>query len=160
MGVPPSGRVKASDPTAVTVAMIRSGLAPLDEALGGVVPARIHLLTGALGTGKTAACLQFIAASLRAGEPAALITADAGSDLKALALYLGIDIDAPLGNRLLQLIRYRPQFGAALAASRSPERVFADLRKMLGDFKPARIAIDPLDPFLGDGGPVNAAASH
>jgi KaiC/GvpD/RAD55 family RecA-like ATPase/DNA-binding response OmpR family regulator len=158
MGVPPSGRVKASDPTAVTVAMIRSGLAPLDEALGGVVPARIHLLTGALGTGKTAACLQFIAASLRAGEPAALITADAGSDLKALALYLGIDIDAPLGNRLLQLIRYRPQFGAALAASRSPERVFADLRKMLGDFKPARIAIDPLDPFLGDGGPVNAGS--
>ena len=138
--------------------MIRSGLAPIDEALGGVVPARIHLLAGALGTGKTAACLQFIATSLRAGEPAAMITADRGSDLKALALYLGIDIDAPLRSGLLQLVRYRPQFAAALAASRSPERAYFDLRKMLGAETPARIAIDPLDPFLGDGGPVNAGS--
>jgi len=90
--------------------MIRSGLPPLDEALGGVVPARIHLLTGALGTGKTAACLQFIAASLRAEEPAAMITADRGSDLKAVALYLGIDIETSLRSGLLQVIRYRPQF--------------------------------------------------
>lgn len=138
--------------------MIRSGLAPIDEALGGVVPGRIHLLTGALGTGKTAACLQFIATSLRAGEPAAMITADRGSDLKALALYMGIDIEAPLQTGLLQLVRYRPQFAAALAASRSPERAYLDLRKMLGADPPVRIAIDPLDPFLGDGGPVNAGS--
>jgi KaiC/GvpD/RAD55 family RecA-like ATPase/DNA-binding response OmpR family regulator len=157
MGVPPSGRVKASDPTAVSSAMIRSGLAPIDEALGGLVPARIHLLTGALGTGKTAACLQFVATSLRAGEPAAMITADRGGDLKALALYLGIDIEAPLQSGLLQLVRYRPQFAAGLAASRS-QRVYSDLRKMLGVETPARIAIDPLDPFLGDGGPVNAGS--
>jgi KaiC/GvpD/RAD55 family RecA-like ATPase/DNA-binding response OmpR family regulator len=138
--------------------MIRSGLAPIDEGLGGVVPGRIHLLTGALGTGKTAACLQFIATSLRAGEPAAMITADRGSDLKALAFYLGIGIDAPIRSGLLQLVRYRPQFAAALAAARSPERAYLDLRKMLGAETPVRIAIDPLDPFLGDGGPVNAGS--
>jgi KaiC/GvpD/RAD55 family RecA-like ATPase/CheY-like chemotaxis protein len=138
--------------------MIQSGLPPLDEALGGVVPARIHLLTGALGTGKTAACLQFIATSLRADEPAAMITTDRGSDLKALAVYLGIDIESALRSGLLQLIRYRPQFAAALAASRSQESVFADLRNLLGPETPARLAIDPLDPFLGDGGPVNAGS--
>ena len=138
--------------------MMQSGLAPLDEALGGAVQGRIHLLTGGLGTGKTAACLQFIAASLRAGEPAAMITADRGSDLRALALYLGIDLATPLQNGLLQLVRYRPQFAAALAVSRSPERVFADLRAMLGGQTPVRIAIDPLDPFLGDGGPVNTGS--
>lgn len=87
-----------------------------------------------------------------------MITADRGPDLKALALYLGIDIDAPLRSDLLQLVRYRPEFAAALAASRSPERVYLDLRKMLGAETPARIAIDPLDPFLGDGGPVNAGS--
>ena len=138
--------------------MIRRGLPPLDEALGGVVPARIHLLIGALGTGKTAACLQFIAASLRADEPTAMITTDRGSDLKALAVYLGIDIEPALRSGLLQLVRYRPQFAPALAASRSPESVFADLRNMLGSRTPARLAIDPLDPFLGDGGPVNAGS--
>jgi len=138
--------------------MIRSGIPPIDEALGGVVPGRIHLLVGSLGVGKSAACLQFLAASLRAGEPAAMITADDGSDLKALALYLGLDIEPAVESGLLQLVRYRPQFASALAASRSPERVFADLRKMLGDVRPSRIAIDPLDPFLGDGGPVNAGS--
>ena len=138
--------------------MMQSGLAPLDEALGGAVQGRIHLLTGGLGTGKTAACLQFIAASLRAGEPAAMITADRGSDLRALALYLGIDLTTPLQNGLLQLVRYRPQFATALAVSRSPERAFTDLRAMLGGHTPVRIAIDPLDPFLGDGGPVNAGS--
>ena len=138
--------------------MIRSGLAPIDEALGGVVPGRIHLLAGSMGTGKTAACLQFIAASLRAGESAVMITADRGSDLNTLALYLGIDIEAPVRSGLLQILRYQPQFSAALAASRSPARMFDDLRKMLGSTVPARIAIDPLDPFLGDGGPVNAGS--
>src|SRR4051812_2862986 len=137
--------------------MIRSGIAPVDEALGGVVPARIHLLTGALGTGKTAACLQFVAAAFRAGEPAAMITADRGCDLRALAVYLGIDIDAPLASGLLQLVRFRPQFASALAASRSPERAFSDLRQLLGT-TPERISIDPFDPFLGDGGPVNAGS--
>jgi CheY-like chemotaxis protein len=38
------------------------------------------------------------------------------------------------------------------------ESVFADLRNMLGSQTPARLAIDPLDPFLGDGGPVNAGS--
>jgi KaiC/GvpD/RAD55 family RecA-like ATPase/DNA-binding response OmpR family regulator len=138
--------------------MLQSGLAPLDEALGGVLPARIHLLTGALGTGKTAACLQFIAAALRAGESAAMVTADRGSDLRALAIYLGIDLDSPLRNGQLQLLRYRPQFARALEVSRSPERALADLRGMLVTAAPTRIAIDPLDPFLGDGGPVNAGS--
>ena len=87
-----------------------------------------------------------------------MITAEHGSDLKALAVYLGVDIESALRSGLLQLIRYRPQFAAALAASRSQESVFTDLRNMLSSRTPARLAIDPLDPFLGDGGPVNAGS--
>ena len=123
-----------------------------------MVPSRIHLLTGGLGSGKTAACLQFLAAGLRGGEPVALITADYGADLQALGFYLGVDIRSPVESGQLQILRYRPQFAAAVATSRSPDRMFDDLRAMLGDRRPARIAIDPLDPFLSDGGPVNAGS--
>ena len=138
--------------------MMQSGIAPFDERLGGLAPERIHLVTGGLGTGKTAACLHFIAAALQEGEPAAMITGDRGSDLKSLAEYLGIDLDTPLRDGRLQLIRYRPEFAGRFAHSQSPERVFNDLRKMIGAHVPARIAVDPLDPFLGEGGPVTAGA--
>lgn len=136
--------------------MIQSGIAPLDERLGGLAPQRIHLLTGGLGTGKTAACLHFIAVALREGERAAMLTGDRGSDLKSLATYLGIDLDTPLRDGRLQLMRYRPDFAARFASSPSPERALSDLKRMIGGDPVARIAIDPLDPFLGEGGPVTA----
>jgi CheY-like chemotaxis protein len=136
--------------------MIQSGIAPLDERLGGVAPGRIHLVTGGLGTGKTAACLHFINAAMREGEPAALVTGDRGSDLKALATYLGIDIDTPLRDGRLQLMRYRPEFATRFAHSASREQALSDLRRMIGSSPPTHIAIDPLDPFLGEGGPVYA----
>lgn len=136
--------------------MIFSGIAPLDERLGGLAPQRIHLLTGGLGTGKTAACLHFVDAALREGQRAVMVTGDRGSDLKALAAYLGIELDTPLRDGRLQLVRYRPEFPARLAQSPSPGRALDDLRKMIGVEAPSRIAIDPLDPFLGEGGPVTA----
>jgi KaiC/GvpD/RAD55 family RecA-like ATPase len=138
--------------------MIQSGIAPLDERLGGVAPARIHLLTGGLGSGKTAACLHFISVALREGERATMVTGDRGSDLKALAKYLGIDLDAPLSDGRLTLVRYRPDFATRLRHSASAERALTDLRAMMGAGTPSRIAIDPIDPFLGEGGPVTAGS--
>ena len=138
--------------------MIRSGIAPLDERLGGVAPSRIHILTGSLGTGKTSSCLHFLDVALRDGERAAMVTVDRGADLQSLARYLGIDIDTPLRDGRLQLFRFRPEFSKRYAHSLSPEIVFSDLAKLIGANRPARIAIDPLDPFLGDGGPVSAGA--
>jgi len=139
--------------------MIRSGISPLDERLGGAAPGRIHILLGSLGTGKTAACLHFLDVALKAGERAAMVTADRGSDLKSLARYLGIDVETPLRDGLLQLVMFRPEFSRRYAHSPSPESVFANLQKMLGANPPSRIAIDPLDPFLGEGGPVTAGGS-
>ncbi len=138
--------------------MIHSGIAPLDERLGGLAPERIHLLTGGLGTGKTAVCLHFLAAALSEGERAVMVTGDRGSDLKSLARYLGIDLDTPLRDGRLQIVRYRPEFPLRFAHSPSPERAFDDLRKMIGAEPPARIAIDPLDPLLGEGGSVTAGS--
>lgn len=138
--------------------MIGSGISPLDERLGGVAPGRTHILIGGLGTGKTAASLHFLDVALRDGEPTAMVTLDRGLDLKSLAEYLGIDIDTPLREGRLQLFRFRPEFSQRYAHSATPEGALADLRKMLGTNPPSRIVIDPVDPFLGEGGPVTAGA--
>jgi KaiC/GvpD/RAD55 family RecA-like ATPase/DNA-binding response OmpR family regulator len=164
MGVPipehaAAPRPKISDTTRrIRTHMIQSGIAPLDERLGGVAPARIHLLTGGLGSGKTAACLHFIDAALREGQRAAMLSGDRGSDLKALATYLGIDLDTPLREGRLTLLRYRSEFTARFRHLPAPERALLDLRTMMGSEPPSRIAIDPLDPFLGEGGPVTAGS--
>jgi len=139
--------------------MIPSGISPLDERLGGVAPGRTHLLTGALGTGKTSAALHFLDVALRDGDRVALVTHDRASDLRTLAEYLAIDIDAPLRQGRLQVFRLRPEFPRRYAHAPSPESVLADLRKMIGGFPLARIAIDPIDAFLGDRGSVTAGGA-
>src|SRR5256885_1944404 len=48
--------------------MIRSGIAPVDELLGGLRPGATYLLTGGPGSGKSACGLQFAGAGLRRGE--------------------------------------------------------------------------------------------
>src|SRR5438105_8645208 len=60
---------------------IPSGIGPIDQQLGGVMPGRTYVLSGAPGTGKSVACLQFLAAALAAGERAAILTQDDPQDL-------------------------------------------------------------------------------
>lgn len=140
--------------------MIRSGIAPLDAHLGGVLPGRIHLLTGGVGTGKTSACLHFLAAGLDAGESAAILTHDTPAELTSHAAYLGIDIETPVRAGRLIALRFRREFARRLASSPSVEWVIEDLRRMLGRFiLPGRIAIDPVSPFLADGSPIGAGVA-
>jgi hypothetical protein len=141
----------------VAIRMIRSGIAPLDTQYGGVTPGRIHLLTGGVGTGKTSACLHFIAAGLDAGDRAAILTLDTPEELGSHAAYLGIDFEPPLRDGRLIALRFRPEFARRLAASPSVEWVADDLRRMLARLiLPGRIAIDPVSPFLADGSPIGA----
>ncbi|MGH7449141.1 MAG: RAD55 family ATPase [Longimicrobiales bacterium] len=140
--------------------MIRSGIAPLDAQLGGVMPGRIHLLTGGVGTGKTSACLHFLAAGLEAGESAAILTLDRPAELTSHAAYLGIDIETPVRDGRLIALRFRQEFARRLASSPSVERVAEDLRRMLARLiTPGRIVIDPVSPFLADGSPVGAGVA-
>lgn len=56
---------------------ISTGIAGLDRLLhGGYIKGRSHLLTGATGTGKTIACLQFLMHGLKRGERAVYVTVD------------------------------------------------------------------------------------
>ena len=136
-------------------ALTRSGIGPLDEHLGGgLATGRIHLLTGGVGTGKSLACMQFLGAGLEAGERVALLTSARPADVRGQAAFAGIAIDGALREGRLVALRFRPTFGARIAHAASPRAALDDLERMLGANTPARIAMDPVVPFLGDGSPL------
>src|SRR5688572_22838376 len=93
--------------TVVMSMLIKSGIGPLDERLGGIVPARPYVMTGAPGTGKSVACLEFLHAALDEGGTAALLTHDDPSDLLAQGDYLGLDLGAALADERLVVLRYQ-----------------------------------------------------
>jgi KaiC/GvpD/RAD55 family RecA-like ATPase len=137
----------------------QSGIAPLDEHLGGLIPGRLHLLTGGPGTGKSTACYHFLQAGLRTGESVALLTLDRLGDLAAHATSIGFDLAGGLRDRKLGLLRYRPEFARYLASSASPFRAMDDLWQLIVDIQPTRLVIDPISPFLTDSTASGAAVA-
>jgi KaiC/GvpD/RAD55 family RecA-like ATPase len=119
----------------------------------------VHLLTGGPGAGKSAACLQFLDAGLRRGEPVGLVTLDRLSDLAAHALSTGLDLEPALRSGRLLLIRFRVGFTRLLDCAGLPSLVIDDLRRLIAEVRPVRLAIDPLTPFLTDGSASGAVLS-
>lgn len=136
--------------------MLQSGIEPLDERLGGLVPGRAYVFSGAPGTGKTVACLEFIAAHLEGEGRAVMITHDDPSDLLSEAQYLGIDLERALSEERVILLRYQLDFVRRYGRAASVDVVFEELRRLLGDVVPARVVIDSIGPFL-EGGPASGA---
>jgi KaiC/GvpD/RAD55 family RecA-like ATPase len=128
--------------------MIPSGIPPLDARLGGAITGRIHLLSGGPGTGKTTAGLQFIRQGLQLGETVAMLTSDRLADLRSHAAHLGIDLEAPLREGRLVLLRYRPSFSALLQHTASPEQMLDDLRRLFLPVRPTRVLVDTVSPLV------------
>jgi circadian clock protein KaiC len=56
-------------------ARVRTGIAGLDEVLGGGLPSnRVHLIQGMPGAGKTTLALQFLRAGVEQGESVLYVT--------------------------------------------------------------------------------------
>lgn len=131
--------------------LTHSGIAPLDARLGGMLPGRAHVLSGAPGTGKSLACLEFLHAGLERGEQVALLTHDDPADLLAQAEYLGIDLDPALREDRFALLRYQLDFATRFGRTPQPSIAFNELRGLLGGCTPCRIAIDSIAPIVDAG---------
>jgi KaiC/GvpD/RAD55 family RecA-like ATPase len=128
--------------------LVASGVAPLDERIGGLVARRCYVFSGAPGTGKTVACLGFIAAALEANEQAVVLTQDDPTDLIAEAHYVGVDLEAALADERVVLLRYQLDFVRRFARTAAPEIAFEELERLLGATRPTRVIIDSVAPFL------------
>lgn len=131
--------------------LMKSGIGPLDERLGGIMPGRAYVLTGAPGTGKSVACLEFLHAALDEGGTAALLTHDDPSDLLAQGDYLGLDLASALADQRLVVLRYQLDFARKFARTADPAVAFDELIRLLGDRMPERIAVDSISPIVEAG---------
>ena len=138
-------------------ALLPSGVRPLDYRLGGILPNRPYVISGNPGTGKSVSCLEFAQQGLEGGETVVLITHDDPADVLASAAFLGIDIERPLREERLILLRFQLDFVRRLGRATTADAVFVELKRHLQAFKPGRIAIDSIVPFLDGGAASNMA---
>ena len=136
--------------------LVKSGIDCLDERITGLVEGRAHVLTGAPGSGKTVACLEFLNRGLENGERCAMLTMDDPADLLAQCEFLGLSFDEALATGHLVLLRYQLDFVRRCSRLASPEPLLDELRRLLGGEVPRRLVIDSVMPFL-EAGPASGA---
>lgn len=130
---------------------MKSGIKPLDDRLEGIMPGRAYVLSGAPGTGKSIACLEFLHQALEKGSTAALLTHDDPDDLLAQGDFLGLDLTQALAEERFILLRYQLDFARRFGRAADPQIAFDELRRLLGDRVPDRLAIDSVSPFVDAG---------
>lgn len=128
--------------------MLSTGIEALDERLGGLLPSRYYIVSGAPGTGKTSAALQFLGAGLDAGERCAILTQDDPDDLLAQAEFLGYDFRAAAEAETLSILQYRLDFAHNYARLPEPGRLVDELHGLLDDAPHQRFVIDSAVPFI------------
>ncbi len=137
--------VESADPSPT---LLSTGIAPLDDRLGGVARGRHFLLTGAPGAGKTSLALHFIGEGLARGERCAILTQDDPEDVLTHAEFLGYDLRTAAVEERLVLVRFRLDFQRNYARVADPEKIYLELGEQLGSEVPSRLVIDSVLPFM------------
>jgi len=138
--------------------VVPSGIPPIDQQLYGLVPGRTYVLSGAPGTGKSVACLQFLAAALNAGERAAILTQDDPEDVLSQSEFLSLDLMNAVASEKLILLRFQLDFSRRFSRAPTPDAAFTELRKLLGADAPTRLVIDSVVPFIDGGSSASSSA--
>lgn len=133
---------------------MRSGVALLDDWLGGLRTGGVHLLTGGPGSGKSTVALHFADAALRHGDGVAMLVHAHADDVIAHANFLGMNLKPALRDDRLMLLRYRSDFAHRAARSVAPESIVADLERLVAPHRPARIIVDTFSPFVAGPPPL------
>ena len=126
---------------------ISSGVARLDAMLGGKGYYRGSsvLISGTAGTGKSSLAAHFADAACRRGERVLYFSFEESPDqIMRNMRSIGIDLQQWVKKGLLQIHANRPSFAGL-------ETHLAMKHKLIGDFKPQVVIMDPLNSFvIGD----------
>ena len=119
---------------------------------------RTYVLSGAPGTGKSIAGLQFLMEGVKRGERAAILTLDDPQDVLGQGEFLGYDLAREVAAERLYILRFQLDFARRFARTTSPDEAFAELRSLLGSDPLGRFVIDSVVPFIDAAGPSQNAA--
>jgi circadian clock protein KaiC len=131
---------------------VPSGIAGLDELLGGGFPAgRAYVVRGAPGTGKTIVGLHFLTAGAAAGEDALFVAfEEPAEDIQRNAASLGFDLSAvevldlsPSPERFVEDQSYTAFEPTEVEGDEPARRIVEAVR----EHEPDRVVVDPLTGF-------------
>ena len=124
---------------------VSTGVRPLDKlfAGGGYTRGSTILVSGTAGTGKTSLAAAFTVASCKRGERCLYLSyEESPGQLIHNMRSIGIDLEKWSKKGLLKIVSTRPAFFGL-------EMHLLDLYKILADFKPIAVVIDPLTSLIG-----------
>lgn len=119
----------------------------LDDILGGHQRGATTLLTGGSGSGKSACALAFAFDALRRAGRVVLVVTGRADDVRSQARAMGLDIDPPLRNERLLMLRYRADVTRRQSTG-GTGGIIAELARVAGTQGLAAIVIDGVAPML------------
>jgi circadian clock protein KaiC len=126
---------------------VSTGIPTLDKMFNGVGYTRgsTILTSGTAGTGKTSVAAAFAIESCKRGERCLFLSYEesAGQLIQNMSS-IGFDFEPLIKKGLLKIVSIRPSFFGL-------EMHLLDLYKIIADFKPKAVVIDPLTSLLGQG---------
>jgi len=130
-----------------TAKRVSTGIPPLDKMFqgGGYTKGSTVLISGTAGTGKTSLAAAFAVERCKRGERCLFLSYEESSgQLVQNMSSIGIDFKPLLDKGLLKIVSTRPSlFGLELH--------LLDLYKLIEDFKPSSVVLDPLTSLIGEG---------
>ena len=126
---------------------VSTGIPSLDALFrgGGYTRGSTILASGTAGTGKTSLAAAFAIAGCKRGERCLFLSyEESPGQLVQNMRSIGFELDPLIKKGLLKVVSVRPSFFGL-------EMHLLDLYKMVADFKPKSVVIDPLTSLLGQG---------
>ncbi|MCL5745904.1 MAG: circadian clock protein KaiC, partial [Acidobacteria bacterium] len=132
----------------VSLERVSTGVPALDEMFGGqgIYRGSSVLISGTAGTGKTSLSAQFVDAACARGERAILFSFEeaAGQVIRNMRS-IGLDLERWIKKGLLQFHATRP-------TSLGLELHLVKIHKLVNDFAPAVVVVDPMNALVHAGG--------
>ena len=130
---------------------VSTGIPTLDKLFKGGKPGYTKgstvLASGTAGTGKTSLAAAFAVASCERGERCLFLSYEESSgQLIQNMSSIGIHFEPMIKKGLLKIVSTRPSFFGL-------EMHLLDLYKLIAEFKPQAVVIDPLTSLIGEGDP-------
>jgi len=133
-----------------TAERVATGVASLDKLFdgGGYTRGSTVLASGTAGTGKTSLAAAFALETCRRGEKCLFLSyEESAGQLVQNMSSIGFELAPMVKKGLLKMVSTRPSFFGL-------EMHLLDLYKLLAEFQPSAVVIDPLTSLLGQGSPL------
>ena len=134
-----------------TAQKVSTGIPSLDKLFRGGKPGYTRgstvLASGTAGTGKTSLAAAFAMESCKRGERCLFLSyEESAGQLTQNMSSIGIHFEPMIKKGLLKIVSTRPSFFGL-------EMHLLDLYKLIAEFKPKSVVIDPLTSLIGEGDP-------